>query len=295
MYKKKLKTEISWLGFVLPALIFYLIFFISPAVSSVFYSFTEWDGVNSTFIGLENYKNLIHDKEILTAFGNTIFYTVGIVVLQNVLGLLFAVILKKNCVRNNVLRTLIFMPYVFSSLLIGFVFKFIFEPNIGALNSMLRAVHLESLIRPWLTDPFTAKCIIVLVTVWQCLGYTMVINIAGLQGISEEYYEASSIDGATKWQQFLHITVPLLAPATTINIMLSLIGDLQIFNQIYALTGGGPAYQTESIATTIYRLGFGSGGARWGYGAAMSVAMFLIMLVLTVIVTTYLRKREVEA
>lgn len=294
MKKKKIKTEICWFGFIVPALLFYLLFFVSPAVSSAYYSLTEWDGVNSSFIGLDNYKKLIHDREILTAFGNTIFYTVGIVVFQNILGLLFAIAFKRNCVRNNILRTLIFMPYVFSSLLIGFVFKFIFEPNIGALNSILRTVHLESLIRPWLTEPFMAKCIIIFVTVWQCLGYTMVINIAGLQGISEEYYEASSIDGATKWQQFLHITIPLLAPATTINIMLSLIGDLQIFNQIYALTGGGPAYQTESVATTIYRLGFGSGGARWGYGAAMSVMMFLIMLVFTVTVTTYLRKREVD-
>lgn len=294
MKKKKIKTEICWFGFIVPALLFYLLFFVSPAVSSAYYSLTEWDGVNSSFIGLDNYKKLIHDREILTAFGNTIFYTVGIVVFQNILGLLFAIAFKRKCVRNNILRTLIFMPYVFSSLLIGFVFKFIFEPNIGALNSILRTVHLESLIRPWLTEPFTAKCIIIFVTVWQCLGYTMVINIAGLQGISEEYYEASSIDGATKWQQFLHITIPLLAPATTINIMLSLIGDLQIFNQIYALTGGGPAYQTESVATTIYRLGFGSGGARWGYGAAMSVMMFLIMLVFTVTVTTYLRKREVD-
>lgn len=283
------------MSFTVPSLIFYVLFFLAPSVSAVYYSFTKWDGVTSTFIGLENYKNLFQDPEILTAFGNTVFYTIGIVLLQNLFGILFAVLLKKNCIRNNILRTLVFMPYVFSSLLIGYIFKFMLEPNVGAVNNILRNLHLESLIQPWLTDAFLAKCVIVFVTVWQCVGYTMVINIAGLQGISDSYYEAASIDGATKWQQFKKITFPLMAPATTINIMLSLIGDLQIFNQIYSITGGGPGYETESVATTIYRLGFGSGGGRWGYGAAMSVVMFSIMLVITILTTTLLRKREVEA
>lgn len=294
MKKKNFMQEVRWSIFVLPCLFFYILFFMAPSLSAVYYSFTKWDGVTSTFIGIQNYINLFHDKEIMTAFGNTVFYTVGIVLTQNIFGILFAVLLKKSCLRNNILRTLIFMPYVFSSLLIGYVFKFILEPNIGAFNNILRNAHLEFLIRQWLTEPFTAKCIIVFVTVWQCVGYTMVINIAGLQGIPEDYYEAASIDGATRWQQFCNITFPLMAPATTINIMLSLIGDLQIFNQVYAITGGGPGYETESIATTIYRLGFGSGGSRWGYGAAMSVTMFIIMMIITVITTTMLRKREVD-
>ncbi len=293
--RKKMIREVKWVTFVLPALFFYIVLFLTPSLSAVYYSLTKWDGVTSTFIGLQNYINLFQDAEILTAFGNTLFYTVGIVILQNVLGIVFAVALKKSCVRNNILRTLIFMPYVFSSLLIGYVFKFIFEPNIGALNSILRSIHMDFLIQPWLTDVFMAKCIIVFVTVWQCVGYTMVINIAGLQGISDDYYEAASIDGATRWQKFKNITFPLMAPATTINIMLSLIGDLQIFNQVYAITGGGPGYETESIASTIFRLGFGSGGSRWGYGAAMSVTMFIVMMILTVITTTFLRKREVDA
>lgn len=294
MKRKGFLYELKWIGFIAPALVFYLLFFLGPSLSAVYYSFTKWDGVTSSFIGLANYRKLFRDQEILTAFGNTVFYTVGIVILQNVLGILFAVLLKKSCLRNNILRTLVFMPYVFSSLLIGYVFKFILEPNIGALNNILRGLRLDFLIQPWLTEPFIARCVIVFVTVWQCVGYTMVINIAGLSGISQDYYEAAAIDGATKWQQFKSITFPLMAPATTINIMLSLIGDLQIFNQVYAITGGGPGYETESIASTIYRLGFGSGGSRWGYGAAMSVTMFAIMMVITVITTTLLRKREVD-
>lgn len=294
MKRKGFLYELKWIGFIAPALVFYLLFFLGPSISAVYYSFTKWDGVTSSFIGLANYRKLFRDQEILTAFGNTVFYTVGIVIIQNALGILFAVLLKKSCLRNNILRTLVFMPYVFSSLLIGYVFKFILEPNIGALNNILRGLRLDFLIQPWLTEPFIARCVIVFVTVWQCVGYTMVINIAGLSGISQDYYEAAAIDGASKWQQFKSITFPLMAPATTINIMLSLIGDLQIFNQVYAITGGGPGYETESIASTIYRLGFGSGGSRWGYGAAMSVTMFAIMMVITVITTTLLRKREVD-
>lgn len=217
-----------------------------------------------------------------------------IALVQNIIGLLLAVLLKKSTVRNNIFRTMIFMPYIFSSLLIGYVFKFMFESNIGSVNYILRSLGLESLIQPWLSNPDVAKWIIVMVTVWQNMGYTMVINIAGLQGIDSTYYEAAVLDGASRWQEFIKITFPLIAPATTINIMLSLIGNLQIFNQIYAITGGGPAHMTESIAVTVYRLGFSNEGAQWGYGAAMSVVMFVLILLLTLVITTMLRNREVE-
>lgn len=294
MKSKKLIENMKWISFVIPCFIFYTIFFFAPSLSAIYYSFTQWDGVNSKFIGLTNYSNLFHDPEILTSMGNTIFYTVSIVLIQNALGIFFAVLLKKGGVRNNILRTLIFMPHIFSSLLIGYVFKFMLEPNTGSINNILTALNLECLIKPWLTDPSVAKWIIVLVTVWQCVGYTMVINIAGLQAISDDYYEAAAIDGASRWTKFRKITFPLMAPATTINIVLSLVGDLQIFNQIYTLTAGGPGYETESVAITIYRLGFGSSGARWGYGAAMSVVMFVVMMIVTVITTTFLRKREAD-
>jgi ABC-type sugar transport system permease subunit len=292
---RKWINELKWIGFVIPGLFFFVVFFLVPSGSSVYYSFTKWDGVTSEYIGLDNYRKLFKDPEIISTIYNTIFYTISIVVLQNVLGMLFALLFKKSTIGNNVMRMLIFMPYVFSSLLIGFIFKFIFEPNIGAFNAILRAVHLEFMIRPWLSDIAMARWIIVLVTVWWATGYTMVINIAGLQAIPDDYYEAAEIDGAKPWQKFRSITIPLIAPATTINIMLCLIANLQIFNQVYTLTEGGPGYQTESIAMTIYRLGFGTrGGGRWGYGAAISVIMFIAMMVLTVITTNLLRKREID-
>lgn len=292
--RKNIIKEMKWFSFVVPALIFYIWFFWIPSFESVYYSLTNWDGVYSEFIGLQNYVKLFHDKQIMNSIGNTVFYTVMITVIQNTTGLFMAVLLKQSNIKNNICRTLLFTPYIFSFLLIGFVFKFILEANIGALNNILRSINLDFIIRPWLSDPSVSKWVIVLVTVWQATGYTMVINIAGLQSISESYYEAAELDGASKWQQFSKITFPLIAPSTTINIMLCLIGNLQIFDQIYALTGGGPAYRTESIAATMYRLGFGTAGSRWGYGAAMSVVMFCIILIITLVTTTLLRKREVE-
>lgn len=294
--KRKVYNNLKWMSFVIPSMIFYIIFFVLPSLSGAYYSFTDWDGVNATFVGLENYKKIFQDVEILSSFKNTMFYTFFITVLQNILGLFFAVLLQKSCTRNNILRVLIFMPHIFSSLLIGYIFKFILESNIGSLNHILESVGLANLIHPWLSDPVSAKWVIVLVTVWQCMGYTMVINIAGLQGVPSDYYESASLDGASKWQQFKNITFPLIAPSTTVNIMMCLIGNLQIFNQIYSITNGGPGYETESIAITMYRLGFGSSGSgRWGYGAAMANVLFFVIMVLTVILTTVLRKREVEA
>lgn len=287
------RMELQSLMFLLPALFFYLSFFLFPTLSSSYYSLTDWDGITSQYIGLDNFREMLHDKMILTSFKNTALYTVGITTLQNLAGLLLSLILVKKFKGVNLMRTLFFMPYIFSTLLVGFVWGFILEPNIGVINNLLHAVHLGGLARGWLSEPQLARWMIVLVTVWQCVGYSMVIYIAGLQGVPKELYESGDLDGAIGFKRFYHITFPLIAPAFTINIMLCLIGNLQLFNQIYALTGGGPGYATESVATMIYRLGFGT-GVRWGYGSALSVTLFLCIFTLTMILVTFLRKREVE-
>jgi ABC-type sugar transport system permease subunit len=291
---KKISLELKWLVFVLPALAFYLGFLLIPTLSSAYYSLTDWNGVQSKFIGFRNYIEMFHDEMILTAFQNTIQFTVTITVLQNVLGLLFALILVKKFAGVNFMMTLFFMPSIFSTLLIGYVWGFILEPNIGVLNNLLAKLHLSQLQMPWLSDPFWAKWVISLVTTWQFLGYSMVIYIAGLQAIPKELYECGEIEGAKGLTKFSHITFPLIAPSFTINIVLCMIGNLQIFNQIYVLTKGGPGYKTESVASMIWQLGFGSGSSRWGYGSAMSIVLFIFILIVTVFMVTFLRKREVE-
>ncbi|MFC3798402.1 carbohydrate ABC transporter permease [Cohnella sp. GCM10012308] len=291
--KRQWKFELRWFVFVLPALAFYLVFFLLPTLSSSYYSLTDWDGVRSRFIGFDNYKELFLDRMIRESFKNTALYTVMITVIQNVFGLAAALVLSKAFRGVTVMRMLIFMPYIFSTLLIGYVWGFILEPNIGALNQLLDAAHLGQLKLGWLSDPGTARWMIISVTIWQCLGYSMVIYIAGLQGVPNDLYESGSLDGAVGFRKFWNITFPLIAPAFTINIVLCLIGNLQLFNQIYALTGGGPGYATESVATMIYQLGFGN-GIRWGYGSALSVTLFVCILLITLMMVSYLRKREVE-
>jgi ABC-type sugar transport system permease subunit len=295
MHKKRnyWKVELRWFSFVVPALFFYLVFFLAPTLSSTYYSLTDWDGITSKFIGLSNFKEMFHDRMILASFRNTAMYTIFITLLQNLIGLLAALLLVKKFAGVNAMRTMIFMPYIFSTLLIGYVWGFMLEPNIGVVNNVLDALHLSQFKLGWLSDPSVARWMIILVTVWQCTGYSMVIYIAGLQGISKELYESGDLEGASKLQRFRHITFPLIAPAFTINIILCLIGDLQLFNQIFALTGGGPGYATESIATMIYQVGFGT-GIRWGYGSALSVTLFVSILFITMIMVTFLRKREVE-
>lgn len=290
--KVQLKKEIKWLLFILPILIVYLIFTIIPAMSSLYYSLTDWDGINKSFIGLENYKEMIHDKMIIRSFKNSALYSVAITIIQNILGLFAAIFMVKSFKGINLIRTLFFAPAIFSSLLIGFVWNFILEPNIGVANTLLNFLHLGFFIQPWLSDPSIARWMIIMITVWQFLGYSMVIYIAGLKAIPSEMYEAAEIDGANRFSTFFNVTFPLIAPAVTINIILSTIGTLKIFDQVFALTHGGPGYSTQSVATMVYELGFGT--VRWGYGAAMSNILFVFILIITGIQITYLRKREVS-
>jgi len=295
MYKQKrrLGKKIKWASFIFPALIFYIFIMILPFISTIHYSFTDWDGLTSSFVGLENYKNLIHDTMIKTAFLNTAIYSISITIIQNLLGLILAVFMIKKLLRVNILRTLFFMPNIFGALLLGFVWGFILEPNVGIVNNVLSALNLGMLKQDWLGNPAWGRCMIILLTIWQCVGYSMVIYIAGLQSIPVDLYEAAEIDGAKSFAKFRYVTFPLVAPAFTINIILSLIGTLKIFDQIYALTNGGPGYSTDSVATMIYKLGFGT-QSEWGYGTAMSVTLFILVLIITCIVVPLLRKREVD-
>lgn len=290
--RKKI-MEVKWFLFTVPVLLFYLMFFIIPACRSVYYSFTDWNGLTAKYIGFQNYLKMFQDERILGAFKNTLFYALFITVFQNFLGMILALFMDKSLKTIVVLRMLFFMPAIFSALIIGYVWGYMLEPNIGVVNSFLGALHLDFLQMDWLGNPVFGRWMIVWVTVWQFLGYTMVIYLAGLQAIPTELLESASIDGATQLKKFRYITFPLLAPAFTLNIVLTTIGCLGLFSQIIAMTNGGPGYSTQSVATMIYVLGFGP-SSKWGYGAAMAIVLFLFILVLTSIQVTLLRKREVE-
>jgi raffinose/stachyose/melibiose transport system permease protein len=286
--------ELKWFVFAVPALLFYLVFFIIPSFSSVYYSFTNWDGLRAVFTGFDNYIEMFKDTVIVSSMKNTLFYTIAITIVQNSMGLLVAILMDSKKIKGvHVLRTIFFMPYIMSTLVLGYVWSFMLEPNLGALNNILQTLGLNFLILDWLGNPNVARCMIVVFTVWQCYGYNMVIYLAGLSSVPQEIHEAGDIDGAGGFSKFWHITFPLLAPSFTINMMLTTMGCLKLFDQIYALTGGGPGYTTDSIATTIYNLGFRS-NSRWGYGAAMSIVLFVCILIISTFQVRFLRGREVE-
>lgn len=296
MFRKAISRsvfEFKWLLFVIPSLFIYLIFLFIPSVSAAFYSLTDWDGVTFSYIGFQNYIDMWSDANIKTAFRNTLVYAVSITVIQNTIGLFLALLLDRKMRLVSLMRTLFFMPAIFSALVIGYIWSFMLEPNIGVVNNVLSFLGLETWRQDWLGDPSYGIAMIILVTVWQFCGYSMVIFLAGLQGIPKELYESASLEGAGGASKFKHITLPLLAPSITINVLLTTIGCLKLFDQIYAMTKGGPGYSTQSVATMIYTVGFGSGG-QWGYGTAISIVLFVFILVLSMVQVTLLRKREVD-
>lgn len=241
-----------------------------------FFAFTDWSGLGAfEFIGLENFAKILADPTKLLALGNTLFLAFLSVVLSNIVGLALALGLNRMLKTRYALRVLFFMPVVLSPLATAYIWKFIFEYN-GPINLTLTALGLESWVRPWLADPGFAIWSVLIVVVWQTTGFAMVIYMAGLASVPIEIEEAAAIDGAGLWQRFWHITLPSIRPAVAIATTLGIVQGLRIFDQIIALTGGGPAGATETLATQVYKQAFSLGN--FGYGAALALILTLIIL-----------------
>lgn len=246
-----------------------------------FFAFTDWSGIGSfTWIGFENFTKIFQDPAKINALVNTLFLAFVSVILSNVAGLILALGLNRMLRTRYVLRVLFFMPVVLSPLATSYIWKFIFDYN-GPINIVLRAVGLEEFAKPWIADPTWAIWTILIVVVWQNTGFAMVIYMAGLAAVPVEIEEAAAIDGCGIWQRFWHVTLPSIRPAVAIATTLGLVNGLRIFDQIIALTGGGPAGATETLATQVYKQAFALGN--FGYGAALALLLTLIILVFAVI------------
>ena len=273
----------------LPMFIVYLIFTVYPVVQGIFYSFTDWDGFNSTFhwIGLANYKTLFTDYAVVIPMRNTFIYAFLVTVIQNAIALLAAVAIDRELHTKNLLRTLLFIPVVLSPLIVGYIWSYLFTDPIESVG---RLFHIKTLANNILGSSAAALYTGVFVSVWKSLGYTMIIYIAALQGISKDVYEASHIDGAAGFRKFRYITFPLIAPAFTINMVLVMEGAFKQFDLIFALTGGGPGNSSQLISLTIYTESFEF--YRAGYGTTMGVILFLVIIVLSIIELMGFRRRE---
>jgi raffinose/stachyose/melibiose transport system permease protein len=277
--------------FYLPVLILFCTFLVYPFLKGIQISFTNWDGYSQGFkyIGFDNYKRMFADKDLITVIYNTIIYGVGSTLLQNILGLGFALLLKKSSKLNSVSRTLIYLPAIISPLIMGYIWYFIFQFDGGALNDIIKLLCGHGV--DILSNAVASVWIITGVNTFQFVGVSMIIYLAGLQNISQDYYEAAAIDGATSMQCLKNITIPMLAPSITIAVVLNLVGGLKLYDVIWSLTNGGPGYSTCSLSTMMYQLYFGRQDA--GLASVLGILMFMMIAITSVIALIVLRKKEI--
>ncbi|MBB6635086.1 carbohydrate ABC transporter permease [Cohnella thailandensis] len=279
--------------FSFPALSVFLLFFIAPTLIGVYYSFTDWN-VNADsirFIGLDNYKALFGEPRLGKALSNTLIFAAAVTLLQNAVGLGLALLMNEAIRMRNLYRTVFFMPYVIAPIVIGYVFRAIYHPEHGIVNEALGWIGLGSLGQDWLNDPKWALFSIIVTDIWRVAGFAMVVYLAGLQFIPKDLTESASIDGAGYWRRFRHIVFPLLAASFTVNVLLSVIGSMKVFEMVMVLTDGGPGYTTEVFYTYI-RSTFSLG--QMGYSTAINLMLFVLVTVVGVPVLMALKKREVE-
>ncbi|MGW1030029.1 carbohydrate ABC transporter permease [Streptomyces sp. NPDC002577] len=276
---RRARTAPPW-WFALPALLLFAFVVLVPSARGVYYAFTDWDGLDPdfSFVGLDNFSAMFRDSDAVQAIGHTLLIAVSITVVQNAVGLLLALGVNTAIKSRNVLRVFLFAPAVITPIVTAYLWRNLLGPD-GAINNLLGAVGLDGRQQDWLGSPRLALWAVVGVIVWQFAGYSMVIFLAGLQSVPREIHEAAAIDGAGSIRRFWSVTRPLLAPAFTINLMLSIIGGIKLFDQVYALTGGGPGHATDTLSTLIYKDAFTLG--EFGYSIALAVVLTIIVAVVS--------------
>ena len=276
------ERRMAGLLFVLPSLIFLLIFVIYPIVSAFYLSFHRYDLIQSPiWDGWGRYALLLEDKRFLNSIGNTLFFAVLTVPVGTVLSLLLAVLINQPLRAIYFFRTAYYLPVVTSFVAVSFIWLWIYEPQFGIANQVLEALGLPSL--SWLRSPNTSMLSIAILSVWKNAGYNMIIFLAGLQGIPKYLYEAAEIDGANSIQRFWNVTVPMLSPTTFFVFVVYFIGALQMFTQSWILTQGGPLDSTLTVVYLIYQNGFEF--LKMGTASAMSVILFIMIAIVTYINT----------
>ena len=287
------KRAVKMSCFYIPAICLILFFVVRPFCETVYVSLCKWNGYSpeKIFIGLENYKAMFSDKRLLTAFINTLIYGFVSTVLQNIIGLGAALFVNSRFKGNNLIRVVIYMPIMISSLIMGYIMYFFLTYDNGVLNDILGVFGKGAV--DWLADGRNGVLFITIINTWQYAGYCMIIYLSGLQNISKTYIEAAEIDGAGSFARFRYITLPMLIPAITSAVMIDLIGGLKIFDGIISLTNGGPNYSTHSMMTYLNSQYFLAEKA--GYASAIGITTFVMIMVVALYSNHYLEKKSIEA
>lgn len=292
--KNKLKREVPYLLFALPALIVYSVLTMYPLLQTLTLSFTNWDGYsmeNLSFVGLQNFQNIFNDKAMMTSLLNTCFYSIVFPILVTLLAIPLAVVLNSNMRTKNLQRAVFFFPSVPSAIILGYLWAYILAPtSSGIINQFLGVFGIKPVL--WLADPKMAMVSVIMVSLWSSIGWHACIYLAKLQGIPLDYYEAATIDGATPLQKFRYITFPMLSSAMTVSVMLLVLNALKTFDLPFALTKGGPGNATTMVSQTIIKIGFVE--KSYGKATAVSAVFFVFIAVVSILQLTLMKKREVE-
>ncbi len=265
--------------FLLPGIGLLVIFLLIPCITIFYFSFTKYSVIEAPeWVGFLNFKQLLLEDAIFKiATSNTAYYTLGTVPLTMAIGLILAVMVNAKIEFRTFFRVAFYLPVVTSIIAVSVIWMWLYNPTYGLINYFLQKLSLPT--QNWLYDVKLAMPSIILMSVWQRVGYTMIIYLAGLQNIPDQSYEAAKIDGANKWNSFWYITLPLLKPTTLFVLIITIIGSFQVFSQIYVMTGGGPANATTTIVHQLYVNAFRY--FSMGYAAAIAVLLFFIIFSLS--------------
>ena len=275
-----LKKKFDWkkwcsvMTFVVPALIPLTVFWIYPILRSMLLSLTDWDYMSPSysFVGLSNYVALFKDTRFYSALWNTFVFGIGTVIPTIIGGMILALLLQKAFRGDGIFKFILFSPWITPTVAISIVWTWIYEPDVGIANHVLKFFHLPAL--QWINSSSTAMLAVIIVSVWKSLGYAMIFYITALEKVPKELYEANALDGANSWQRFRDVTLPCISPTTFFLVIITMVNSLQAYDQIQILTQGGPSGSTRTLLYMYYQLGF----EEFNMGQATAVAMILILI-----------------
>ncbi len=285
----KFREPLTAYAFLLPSLIGLAVFIIYPLITSFYLSFQRWDMLSDMrFIGLRNYQRLMDDSDLYKIISNTGIYTLSVVLITLVLALFLAILLNQKLRARAIFRTTFFLPVVMSLTALSALWLWIYDPEFGLANWLLRGVGLPT--SRWMNSPQTALAAIIIMVIWQTLGFDIIIFLAGLQNIRRDLYEAASLDGAGTWALFQHVTLPLLSPTLVFLIITSTIQAFRVFDPVYVMTSGlgGPANSTATLVFYLYRQAFNNLDA--GYASAIAFVVVAVAMAFTALQLYFSRR-----
>ena len=281
--KRMIKNEVKDFTFVLPSLLIFIFIIIIPLISGIRYTFTDWNGMSReiNYVGLKNYITVFRDKDLLLPIRNTAIFTLVTTLLINVLGLGLAMLVEREFKGVNIIKSIVFIPLVVSLVLVSYMWMYVYSDFFGMVG--------------WNSPLISTKTVLLglcAMAIWKEVGLAMMIYLAALKGVSSDYYEAATIDGAGFWAKFRNVTIPMIAPAFTYCIPLWLAGGLRMYDYSYVATQGGPRHASESMAYYIYQYLFPFN--KVGYGQTVAIIYLIFCIILSNVITRMLRKREIE-